>query len=62
MRQWVWDQSWSNDEAAANLFIQMTVDIWLTVADKHLRKPRPHPHTLQDAMKTWTVLALEETF
>jgi hypothetical protein len=40
----------------------MTVDMWLTVADSSLLKPAPRPETLQEAMQTWTVAAIEELF
>ena len=48
--------------SAAHLFILMTVDIWLTVAASKLLIVAPHPKTLQEAMETWTVVALERAF
>jgi hypothetical protein len=62
MRAWVWDQSWENNLAAADLFVLMTVDIWLTVADHSLLTMAPHPTTLQEAMQTWTIAGLERAF
>jgi hypothetical protein len=62
MRTWAWDQSWGNHGVAAYLFILMTVDIWLTVADATIVTLAPHPLTLQEAMQTWTVAALEQVF
>lgn len=61
MKTWVWDPEWDCYHHASNLFIQMTVNLWLTVADKQLNGSAPRPTTLEDAMATWTITAVQST-
>jgi hypothetical protein len=62
MRPWAWQETWSQHRLAARLFVQMTVDIWLTVAGDTLLIQPPHPDTLEEAMQTWTVTSIQEIF
>ena len=62
MRPWAWQETWGHHQLAARLFVQMTVDIWLTVAGDTLLIPPPHPDTLEEAMRTWTITSIQQIF
>ena len=62
MRPWAWNETWGDHRLAAHLFVQMTVDIWLTVAGDTLLILPPHPDTLEAAMETWTVTSIQQLF
>jgi hypothetical protein len=62
MRSWTWQETWGSHYIAARLFVQMTVDLLLTLTSDTLLTPVPHPGSLEDAMQTWTVTAIQELF
>ena len=61
---WVWDDSWASNRTAASLFIDFTVDMWLSLNPNPglLQVDPPYPQTLEDAMKTWSAESLLATF
>jgi hypothetical protein len=62
IEEWTWHDGWADDYHACKLFIQFTVDMWLSVNPNVLTTDTPHPTTLKDAMETWTVRSLRKTF
>jgi hypothetical protein len=59
---WLWDPTLGNHKRASTLFIQFTVEIWMSLLPNvfSVEEP-PHPDSVEDAMETWTLRSLQET-
>jgi len=62
VEEWIWNDFWGSHYVAGKLFIEFTVDMWLTVNPHVLKTDPPHPETLEDATRTWTLCSLKQTF
>jgi hypothetical protein len=61
MRPWVWKQAWDVDEDTSELFVQFTVDFWLTLEERVFRQPLIRQvTTLEEAMGMWSISAINE--
>jgi hypothetical protein len=60
VREWEWDERWNSYHAASSLFIEFTIDIWITLRDDVFKQDRPHPECLQDAMAVWSVRSITD--
>jgi hypothetical protein len=64
IREWVWNKKWNSklDSPAGLLFVQFTIDYFLTLSsDALVNGGFPKPSNLQEAMGLWTVCSLKET-
>ncbi|KAG1718054.1 uncharacterized protein EDB91DRAFT_1067025, partial [Suillus paluster] len=56
MRPWAWSSWLSNTGlSVGRLFIMFTKHVWLMLTPEVLKGIRPHPNSLQEAMKCWTI-------
>jgi hypothetical protein len=62
LKAWEWSAMYDQHAQANDLFIRMTVDLWLTVVDDAMYGLPPKPTTLQEAMECWTVEAIQASF
>jgi hypothetical protein len=60
LRPWSWNDVWDRNQHASALFVQMTVDLWLSVVEKRLNGPAPKPSNLEEAMRCWTLTGIQE--
>ena len=61
VREWMMDPSWDLDSQgqAANLFINFTRDVWLTIGEQFVSHNLvPNPTSLNEAMQAWSVEAM----
>jgi hypothetical protein len=60
LHAWTWDEEWSTDDIAADLFIHFTRQYWFTVHPSFLisEERRPAPNNLEESMQIWTVPSL----
>ena len=59
MSDWVWDEKWATRSTASRLFVQFTIDYFLTLSTDALKVPEfPKPHDLKGAMELWTMRSL----
>ncbi|KIM76118.1 hypothetical protein PILCRDRAFT_91756 [Piloderma croceum F 1598] len=59
MSDWVWDEKWVTRSTASRLFVQFTIDYFLTLSTDALKVPEfPKPHDLKGAMELWTMQSL----
>jgi hypothetical protein len=59
MSDWVWDEKWTSRSAASRLFVQFTIDYFLTLSADALKESEfPKPRDLKGAMELWTVRSL----
>ncbi|KAG1718252.1 uncharacterized protein EDB91DRAFT_1066822, partial [Suillus paluster] len=62
MRPWSWSSRLSDMElSVGRLFIMFTRHIWLMLTTDVLKGIRPHPNSLQEAMKCWTITSIDDT-
>jgi hypothetical protein len=58
---WMWpDEEFCRNQEASDLFVQMTVDLWLSLSDTVLCEPNPHPTTLEEVMEAWSVQTIHK--
>lgn len=60
IKPWIWDEVLEVNEHASGIFVQMTIDLWLSLADIMLSGDRPHPTNLKEAMECWSAHAINE--
>ncbi|KAG1760492.1 hypothetical protein EV702DRAFT_985523 [Suillus placidus] len=62
MRPWSWSSRLFNmDLSVGRLFIMFTRHIWLMLTNEVLKGITPHPNSLQEAMKCWTITSVDDT-
>ncbi|KAG1718941.1 uncharacterized protein EDB91DRAFT_1066083, partial [Suillus paluster] len=62
MRPWAWSSWLSNTGlSVGRLFIMFTKHVWLMLTPEVLKGIRPHPNSLQEAMKCWTITSVDDT-
>jgi hypothetical protein len=62
LRPWYFPTTISITPKAAELFIDFTTHMWLTINSRALRhEARPTPHTLEEAMQCWTLESIVDT-
>ena len=60
VKPWAWDEMLEGNEHASDIFVQMTIDLWLSLADIMLSGDRPHPTNLEEAMRCWSTRAVDD--
>jgi len=59
MWDWVWDEKWATRSTAGRLFLQFTIDYFLTLTTDALKVAEfPKPCDLKGAMEQWTMPSL----
>ena len=63
MSEWVWEERWDTRSTAGRLFLQFTIDYFLTLSTDILRNATlPTPKNLEEAMELWTLRSLMRLF
>ena len=59
MLEWVWEERWDTKSTAGCLFLQFTIDYFLTLSADILQNATPPtPKNLEEAMELWTLPSL----
>jgi hypothetical protein len=62
MRPWAWLPRLSNAHlSVGRLVVMFTRHMWLMLASEVFKGIRPHPNSLQEAMKCWTITSIDDT-
>jgi hypothetical protein len=62
MRPWTWSPRLGNTQLSiGRLVVKFTLHMWLMLAEEVFKGPRPHPRSLQEAMKCWTITSIDDT-
>jgi hypothetical protein len=60
LKPWIWKPNWDHmDELARRLFVHFAKGIWLSVVDEHLCPNELAIHSLEDAMKSFSVESID---
>ena len=62
MRPWMWSPRLSNTQlSVGRLVVMFTRHMWLMLTPEIFKGIRPHPNSLQEAMKCWTITSIDDT-
>ncbi|KAG1834023.1 hypothetical protein DFJ58DRAFT_670739 [Suillus subalutaceus] len=62
MRPWIWSTTLSNTQlSVGRLIVMFTRHVWLMLTPEVFKGVRPHPSSLQEAMKCWTITSIDDT-
>ncbi|KAG2029292.1 hypothetical protein BDR03DRAFT_840144, partial [Suillus americanus] len=62
MRPWTWSPRLSNTQlSTGRLVVMFTRHMWLMLTPEVFKGIRPHPSSLQEAMKCWTITSIDDT-
>ncbi|KAG1843312.1 hypothetical protein DFJ58DRAFT_854529 [Suillus subalutaceus] len=62
MRPWMWSSRLSNTQlSVGRLIVMFTRQMWLMLTPEVFKGIQPHPNSLQEAMKCWTITSIDDT-
>jgi hypothetical protein len=60
IRPWTWKDTLDIDPDTSELIVKFTLDLWLSLNEKVLRKPIPQIKTLEKAMEMWSAASVDD--